>query len=65
LAALAREKGILATGGSDFHGEHRGPVRIGSVRVPVEVADRIEQLAARRVAESAAKKAVLRGGEKP
>jgi len=65
LAALALEKGILATGGSDFHGEHRGPVRIGSVRVPVEVADRIEQLAARRVAESAAKKAVLRGGEKP
>jgi len=56
LASLAQEMGILATGGSDFHGEHRGPVRVGSVRVPVEVADRIEQIAARRAAES---------GEKP
>ena len=65
LASLAREMGILATGGSDFHGERRGPVRIGSVRVPVEVADRIEQMAALRAAESEARKAVLAGGEKP
>ena len=63
LASLAQEVGILATGGSDFHGERRGPVRIGSVRIPVEVADRIEQLAARRAAESEARKAAVAGGE--
>jgi predicted metal-dependent phosphoesterase TrpH len=48
LAALARETGILVTGGTDFHGEGRGPVRIGSIRVALDVVDRIEALAASR-----------------
>jgi 3',5'-nucleoside bisphosphate phosphatase len=65
LASLAQEKGILATGGSDFHGARRGPVRIGSVRISVEVADRIEQMAARRAEDREAKKASRVGGEKP
>jgi 3',5'-nucleoside bisphosphate phosphatase len=64
LATLAQEKGILATGGSDFHGERKGPVRIGSIRIPVEVADRIEQMAARRAAHGEAEKAALAGGDK-
>jgi len=50
LARLAAEKGILGTGGSDFHGERRGSVRIGSIRVPLETVDRIERLAANRAA---------------
>jgi len=65
LASLAQEKGILATGGSDFHGERRGPVRIGSVRVSVDVANQIEQLAARRAADRGAAKALPARGEKP
>ncbi len=65
LASLAREAGILATGGSDFHGEHRGPVRIGSVRIAVEVANRIEQMAERRAAIRGAVKESRAGGEKP
>lgn len=65
LVSLAQEKGILATGGSDFHGERRGPVRIGSVRVSVDVANQIEQLAARRAADRGAAKALPARGEKP
>ena len=65
LASLAQEVGILATGGSDFHGERRGPVRIGSVRVPVEVANRIEQIAERRAANRRAATKALAGGERP
>jgi predicted metal-dependent phosphoesterase TrpH len=64
LASLAREMGLLATGGSDFHGERRGPVRIGSVRVPVEVANRIVQIAQSRAAGRGAQREALAGGEK-
>ena len=41
LAGLAAEKGILATGGSDYHGERRGTIRVGTIRVPAETVDRI------------------------
>jgi predicted metal-dependent phosphoesterase TrpH len=41
LAALAEERGILATGGSDCHGERRGTYKVGSVRIPTETVDRI------------------------
>ena len=64
LASLARERGILATGGSDFHGERRGPVRIGSVRVPVEVVNRIVCIAESRAASLGAQREALAGGEK-
>ena len=61
LGSLAREMGILATGGSDFHGERRGPVRIGSVRIPIEVANRIVQIAERRAASRGAQREALAG----
>ena len=54
LVTLAAQHGILATGGSDYHGERRGTVRVGSVRVPVEVASRIEARAAARARSGAA-----------
>jgi hypothetical protein len=44
LVDLAAELGILATGGSDCHGSRRGPVRLGTVRVPLEVVDRMEKI---------------------
>ena len=48
LAALAAQKGILATGGSDCHGERRGASKVGSVRIPAETVDRILEQSARR-----------------
>jgi predicted metal-dependent phosphoesterase TrpH len=49
LAALAAQKGILATGGSDCHGVRRGTFKVGAVRIPLETVDRIlEQSAAVR-----------------
>jgi predicted metal-dependent phosphoesterase TrpH len=44
LAALAERRGLLATGGSDYHGRHKPGVRIGSgtdgnVAVPRELLD--------------------------
>ena len=49
LAKLARDRNLLATGGSDYHGGHRGLVRVGSVTVPMEVVDRIHEIASARV----------------
>ena len=48
LSSLAEEAGILVTGGTDFHGEGRGHARMGSVRVALDVVDRIEAVAATR-----------------
>jgi 3',5'-nucleoside bisphosphate phosphatase len=48
LASLAAQRDLLATGGSDYHGERRGAARVGSVRVELEVVDRIGRLAAHR-----------------
>jgi 3',5'-nucleoside bisphosphate phosphatase len=44
LAALAERRGLLATGGSDYHGRHKPDVAVGSgragnVAVPVEALD--------------------------
>lgn len=36
LGALARERGLLASGGSDFHGERKKGVSLGAARVPEE-----------------------------
>ncbi len=41
LAELAARKGILATGGSDSHGERRGTYKVGTVRIPEQTVDRI------------------------
>jgi 3',5'-nucleoside bisphosphate phosphatase len=48
LAALAERHGLLATGGSDYHGRHKPGVRIGSgtdgnVAVPTEVLDALTE----------------------
>jgi predicted metal-dependent phosphoesterase TrpH len=48
LAALAERRGLLATGGSDYHGRHKPGVRIGSgvdgnVAVPRELLDALSE----------------------
>jgi 3',5'-nucleoside bisphosphate phosphatase len=48
LAALAERRGLLATGGSDYHGRHKpdvhlGTGRAGNVTVPPECLDRLRQ----------------------
>jgi len=48
LLGLCREYGLLATGGSDFHGSGvREGVPLGSVYVPLECAERLREAAAR------------------
>lgn len=42
LEELAERRGIPSTGGSDCHGPGRGPMCLGSLRVPLETVDRIE-----------------------
>jgi predicted metal-dependent phosphoesterase TrpH len=56
LAALAERRGLLVTGGSDYHGHHKPDVRVGTgaagnVTVP---ADRLDALRARLAAEGPA-----------
>jgi len=55
LSSLAAKRGVLQTGGSDCHGERRGPIRLGTIRVSVENVDRIERVAAERGASAAGK----------
>jgi len=48
LAALAERRGLLATGGSDYHGRHKPDVRVGTgcagnVTVPPECLDRLRR----------------------
>jgi predicted metal-dependent phosphoesterase TrpH len=43
LAQLARRRGLIATGGSDFHGDGREGARVGDHAVPVEVIDELAQ----------------------
>jgi predicted metal-dependent phosphoesterase TrpH len=45
LATLARRRGLVSTGGSDFHGDGREGARVGDVAVGTEV---VELLARRR-----------------
>lgn len=51
LAQLARQYGLIATGGSDFHGLHRmGHMSaLGEVNLPPETVDRLKQAARRRM----------------
>lgn len=46
-ARLAEELGLIATGGSDFHGRGERWGDLGSVTVPAAVVDRLEEAAAR------------------
>ncbi len=43
LFALAASEGILGTGGSDCHGPRRGQARLGKVRIPLAVVEKIER----------------------
>ncbi len=48
LAELVQRRGLLATGGSDYHGRHKPDVRIGSgtdgnVAVPRELLDALTE----------------------
>ena len=36
---VASEKGLIMTGGSDCHGQHKGRILMGSVRVPYTVVE--------------------------
>jgi predicted metal-dependent phosphoesterase TrpH len=48
LLGLCREHGLLATGGSDFHGSGiGGGVSLGSVYVPLECVERLREMAGR------------------
>ena len=51
IGSLARELGLLESGGSDWHGATQGPRILGMMRVPYAVLDRQEaRLASRRAA---------------
>jgi len=43
LSKPARDKGILETGGSDYHAEGKGSVRLALVRVPGETVAQIHR----------------------
>ena len=43
LFALAREYGLLVTGGSDFHGSNKPEIRLGELEVPAGVALRLKE----------------------
>ncbi len=36
-AAIARERGVLATGGTDFHGSNKPQIEVGELDIPVEL----------------------------
>jgi predicted metal-dependent phosphoesterase TrpH len=40
-AAIARERGVLATGGTDFHGANKPQIEIGELDVPYSLLDRL------------------------
>jgi len=49
LATATRDLGLVATGGSDFHGSYKPGIEIGSGRGDLDVPDRCwEELAATR-----------------
>lgn len=40
---LARQLGLLVTGGSDCHGDGKPDVKVGSVRIPYELVERLKE----------------------
>jgi 3',5'-nucleoside bisphosphate phosphatase len=47
LLGLAAAYGLAITGGSDFHGESKPGVKLGSLAIPREVLERLRELSAR------------------
>ena len=45
--ALAKEKGLIMTGGSDCHGMGKGRILLGSVRVPYDIVEKLREEAGR------------------
>jgi predicted metal-dependent phosphoesterase TrpH len=45
---LAEANGLIATGGSDYHGNDAGEVGLGGVDVPMEAAEKLMEMAAAR-----------------
>ena len=39
---IAKEKGLLITGGSDFHGNAKPEVKLGSIKVPYELVEKLK-----------------------
>lgn len=40
---IAREQGLLVTGGSDFHGSAKPDVKIGSIKIPYELVQKLKE----------------------
>jgi 3',5'-nucleoside bisphosphate phosphatase len=49
---LAAKYGLIATGGSDYHGNDAGEVGLGGVEVPMEAVARLAALAAKKAGEA-------------
>lgn len=43
---LAKEYGLIMTGGSDCHGNHKGRILMGTIRVPYTIVDQLRDAAA-------------------
>jgi predicted metal-dependent phosphoesterase TrpH len=56
---LAKEFGLLITGGSDCHGLNKGKPLIGSVRLPYEYVEHLKDAIARRASNDSAPRAAL------
>jgi 3',5'-nucleoside bisphosphate phosphatase len=57
---LARELGVLITGGSDCHGLNKGKPLIGTVKLPYEYVERLKAAIARRKSNASAPPSALR-----
>jgi hypothetical protein len=40
---MAKDLGLLMTGGSDCHGMGKGRILMGTVRVPYEIVDKLKE----------------------
>jgi predicted metal-dependent phosphoesterase TrpH len=40
---LVRKYGLIATGGSDFHGDAKPEVKLGSIKIPYELVERLKE----------------------
>jgi hypothetical protein len=56
---LAKEFGLLITGGSDCHGLSKGKPLIGTVRLPYEYVERLKAAHARRDSNPSAPRSAL------
>ena len=57
---LAKELGVLITGGSDCHGLNKGKPLIGTIRLPYEYVEQLKAAIARRKSNAAAPPSALR-----